>query len=223
MLKSRIFLGVIVSSVINQFLTLPCVSQRERILREESIISSHIQPKSSASLAFRQSYGFFDDITDAHWKIAQHLHKRAFPNFFAASKLRKYANVASDRGKYKKLGRSSWWNGENFQQEFTCPHAQRIPSTSEADGPKWVCDPHRLKKKDCLIYSVGSNGNVDFERGIFEEIGPCEIHTFDMVTYNKRNGNFAKALEGYSTFHPWGIGTEEQAEAYRRTKKRKGD
>lgn len=37
------------------------------------------------------------------------------------------------------------------------------------------------------------------------------VHTFDPVTYNKRNGVFATALEPYSTFHPWGLATAERA------------
>ena len=41
----------------------------------------------------------------------------------------------------------------------------------------------------------------------------CEIHTFDMVKWNKRNGDFAKALKGAATFHNWGLGTPEQAAA----------
>jgi hypothetical protein len=111
------------------------------------------------------------------------------------------------------LGRSNFWNGENFQEEFHCSLAQRIPTDSQADGPKWVCDPHRLKKKkDCLIYSVGSNGKAEFEKAIKEEIGDhCEVHTFDVVSRNKRNGKFSTALKGYSTFHHWGLGTEEQS------------
>jgi Methyltransferase domain len=74
---------------------------------------------------------------------------------------------------------SSLWYGENFHVEFHCPLAQRIPSSStksKADGPKWVCDPHRIAAQEtCLIYSVGSNGNVLFEQGIRQEIGShCE-------------------------------------------------
>ena len=42
-----------------------------------------------------------------------------------------------------------------------------------------VCNPHRLaQKKDCLIYSVGSNGKAEFEKAVIEEIGNnCEIHS----------------------------------------------
>jgi hypothetical protein len=35
--------------------------------------------------------------------------------------------------------------------------------------------------------------------------------TFDIIGSNNRNRVFSKALEGYATFHQWGIGTEEQA------------
>jgi hypothetical protein len=50
-------------------------------------------------------------------------------------------------------------------------------------GPIWVCDPHRLlKKPDCLIYSVGSEGNYEWEDGLIQLLGTnnhCEIHVFD--------------------------------------------
>lgn len=108
---------------------------------------------------------------------------------------------------------SNMWYGRNFQVEFICPLARRLPSDSMADGPKWVCDPHRLaKQKECLIYSVGSNGKAEFEKAVKEEIGEhCEVHTFDPVNYNKRNGDFATALKPYAEFHHWGLGTAEEA------------
>ena len=40
------------------------------------------------------------------------------------------------------------------------------------DGPKWVCDPHRIKPKDCLVYSFGSNNNFFFEESVLREISP---------------------------------------------------
>lgn len=131
-----------------------------------------------------------------------------FPNHYHTT-LNNYSNGPKDKGNHKKLSKSNYWNGENFQVEFHCPLAQRVPTDSQADGPKWICDPHRIKRPDCLIYSVGSNGKAEFEQGVKDHIGDhCEIHTFDMKTYNKRNGHFAKALEGISTFHDWGLGNE---------------
>ena len=74
-------------------------------------------------------------------------------------------------------------------------------------------NPHQIaKQKECLIYSVGSNGKAEFEKAVQEEIGNhCEIHTFDPVNYNKRNGDFATALKPYAEFHHWGLGTAELA------------
>jgi len=163
-------------------------------------------------LAKEQSFGFFDNILEDDWKRAQEIHATLFPNHYSKD-LMKYSSGPDDKGNIPNLRRSSYWNGENFQEEFHCALAQRLPSNSQADGPKWVCDPHRLTNKpDCLVYSIGSNGKTEFEDGIREKIGEnCEIHTFDMVTSNKRNGDFTTALEGTSTFHSWGLGTATQA------------
>ena len=143
--------------------------------------------------------------------------------------LKEYSNLNTHKGNYGKLKNSHKWNGQNFQIKFHCPLAQRVPPTSQGDGPKWVCDPHRLQKRqeqheeqhedkrpnndqDCLIYSFGSNGKPEFEQGIHDIAPNCEIHTFDMVTSNRRNGDFAQALNGtISVFHAWGLGTEQEA------------
>lgn len=63
--------------------------------------------------------------------------------------------------------------------EFICPGARRLPSDSMMDGPKWVCNPHRIaQQEDCLVYSVGSNGKAEFEKAVKEEIGEhCEVHS----------------------------------------------
>lgn len=165
------------------------------------------------NLAQRQSFGYFDDISDEAWKRAQTIHAKMFPNH--APRIEEYSNAVVIKDKIKELKMAPFWYAQNFHEEFHCPHAQRIPTDGEGDGPKWVCDPHRLKdKKDCLVYSVGSAGKIQFEKGVKHEIGShCEIHTFDVGTYNKRNGDFADALKGLSTFHHWGFGTPEQAQA----------
>ena len=91
-----------------------------------------------------------------------------------------------------------------------------------------VCDPHRLKRlssirkeakklddhtagndyevekeKGCLIYSIGSEGDFQFEAGMHEVLGEedaCEIHTFDF-------GNYAsKAPKNMNIhYHQWGL------------------
>ena len=66
----------------------------------------------------------------------------------------------------------------NWQPNFYCSYPQRIGA--EVDGGKWVCDPYRLKlQHDCLIYSVGSNGDFSFETELKNFMSHCEIHTFD--------------------------------------------
>ena len=59
-----------------------------------------------------------------------------------------------------------------------------------------------------------------FEEGIKRDIGEhCEIHTFDMVTRNARHGDFQQKLQKVgANFHPWGLGTREQATYYETTR-----
>ena len=142
--------------------------------------------------------------------------------------------------------------GEGESNMILCSFYQILTSTQRSSSFACVhslvyfkvCNPHQIsKQKDCLVYSVGSNGKAEFEKAVMEEIGNhCEIHSkynscftnivpsyfpivatnlshnhtnmltaFDPVSYNKRNGNFKEALDPYSTFHNWGLGTEDQA------------
>jgi hypothetical protein len=67
---------------------------------------------------------------------------------------------------------------DNWSQNFHCANARRVGSMGE--GGKWVCDMFRLKsRRDCLIYSVGSNGEFSFEIEMKNGMPHCEIHTFD--------------------------------------------
>ena len=96
--------------------------------------------------------------------------------------------------------------------------SQRVPSDSQKDGPKWVCDPYRIsRQKDCLVYSVGCSGNTMFEKGVKDQIGEhCEIHTFDILTQKPHTGEFQPKVEAAGAhFHHWGLGTQAQADAYR--------
>ena len=82
------------------------------------------------------------------------------------------------------------------------------------DGPKWTCDPHRIKdvvrrrqaagesKPHCILYSVGSNGNYQWEDGMYKELGGiCEIHIFDFSQNYTRNKNLDRNMH----FHQWGL------------------
>eukprot|EP00986_Skeletonema_menzelii_P004745 scaffold1658_cov160-Skeletonema_menzelii.AAC.5 len=83
--------------------------------------------------------------------------------------------------------------------------------------------PHRIKRlaaerkaKDpnhpgCVIYSIGSNGDFSFEKGMEEVLGPgtCEYHIFDMGDLDfeekMKLQNISRAY-----YHPWGL--EKQGE-----------
>ena len=169
------------------------------ITRSSSSSSSSNSDYDDYELARTQSFGFFDDIPSKQWKILQNIHYESFPNYYTKSTttidstkvnphyndpiiLQQYSNTMNDKRNTKnQLKYSNWWNGENFQIEFHCPMMRRVPSTSQADGPKWVCDLHRLisnnvssnvdkssndsksskSKSECLIYSFGSNGKSE--------------------------------------------------------------
>jgi hypothetical protein len=111
------------------------------------------------------------------------------------------------------------WRGEKvmfdlYEPEATCFREERFGSESEerfdayGDGPKFLCgvDLIAAKTRDenaggCLVYSVGSNNDVQFERAVHTHMG-CEIHTFDPTLNKPFVGDM------YSTFHPWGLGTD---------------
>ena len=60
----------------------------------------------------------------------------------------------------------------------------------------------------CVVYSIGSNGDFQFELGMETKmgVGTCEYHIFDMGDYEK---DMPKELErGY--YHRWGIKAQEE-------------
>ena len=86
-----------------------------------------------------------------------------------------------------------------------------------------VCDPHRLERishdrklkqsrdgdindgsAGCLVYSIGSNGDFQFETGLQNLLGDrydtCEIHIFDMGDFE---GKMPKGLNMH--YHQWGL------------------
>lgn len=53
--------------------------------------------------------------------------------------------------------------------------------------------------KSCLIYSIGSDNNFDFEKSAYAATG-CDIHTFDCIAVNATN------KPSFVQFHPWCLG-----------------
>ena len=115
------------------------------------------------------------------------------------------------------------WYYNNYNPIFNCPFAKRVWGVG--DGPKWVCDPHRLQVQaerrqakgeagpHCLIYSVGSNGNYEFEDGMYQINGnACEIHIFDFSANYTRDKNSERNMH----FHQIGLqGTQQNRQPSR--------
>eukprot|EP00928_Gymnodinium_smaydae_P041689 TRINITY_DN28177_c1_g1_i1.p1 TRINITY_DN28177_c1_g1~~TRINITY_DN28177_c1_g1_i1.p1 ORF type:complete len:345 (+),score=45.07 TRINITY_DN28177_c1_g1_i1:51-1037(+) len=100
----------------------------------------------------------------------------------------------------------------HFEPSFRCLDERRIGN--EGDGGKWICDPYKIKHQaeqgsGCLVYSIGSNGDFSFEKGVHESISDqCEIHTIDMHDWN----HYTKTSPPpYVNYHVYTVGPEPNA------------
>jgi len=97
--------------------------------------------------------------------------------------------------------KSSYWPEfwqANYEPTWTCPYERRLGFRS--DGGKWICDPHRVfAQRKCLIYSIGSADQYDFENVVHAKGPHCEIHTFEI-------GLNQKPIPSYIRYHQIGIG-----------------
>lgn len=70
-----------------------------------------------------------------------------------------------------------------FNPYVNCPGGKksmrRVGDTG--DGGKWLCN-QLLNQDNCVVFSLGSNGQYDFERALLKQT-MCTIYTFD-CTYN---------------------------------------
>eukprot|EP00573_Skeletonema_grethae_P002635 CAMPEP_0201689348 /NCGR_PEP_ID=MMETSP0578-20130828/2963_1 /ASSEMBLY_ACC=CAM_ASM_000663 /TAXON_ID=267565 /ORGANISM="Skeletonema grethea, Strain CCMP 1804" /LENGTH=314 /DNA_ID=CAMNT_0048173971 /DNA_START=1 /DNA_END=945 /DNA_ORIENTATION=- len=99
-----------------------------------------------------------------------------------------------------------------YEPEATCFSEERFGSDVRyrafGDGPKFICGvdfiAHQVAHngKKCLVYSVGSANQIDFEKSVHTFLSGCETHTFDPTL------NSAFVGEEYATFHPWGLGED---------------
>lgn len=157
-------------------------------------------------MARKESLGFFTDITDSNWKLLKNRFQLTQPNY-----------DDSNREDFKWRARFSnlFWASQ-FEPEFTCQHEFRLGKLG--DGGKWICDPHRIPKESCLVYSIGSNGKFQFEEEVLERVSKsCEVHTFDIAKQN-RGKSFAEEAEKRGVyFHHWGIGAREETGPHLKT------
>lgn len=195
-------------------LALGCIYSSNRASFYDSVkFTVDDYPVPSTDLAKKQSFGFFDDITDEHWKLLQHLVAVHVNHKFTEQPLTH--NPHFDKRKMKYFNSYPAWWQTNYEPNFSCQFERRIGKNMNGDGPKWVCDPHRItrmakerKAKDpnhpgCVVYSVGSNGDFNFEVGVQRTIGPgvCEFHIFDMGDYAAKVPDELQRVN----FHQWGL------------------
>ena len=148
-------------------------------------------------LALKESEGFFTDISSNQWLMLKAKAHSMQPN------------TRGDPNGPESSSRPSVWFQQHYEPEFICPFERRIGRLG--DGGKWICDPHRITmqsqtsdKPDCLVYSIGSNGDASFEAAILKDVGECEIHVFDF-------GDFADSVKTQTHhspnvfYHLWGI------------------
>lgn len=165
----------------------------------------------SSSVAEYHSFGFFSDIPDDEW-----LHLFQKQTLSAVN----YRNLSYPDDMAEK---KAYWIFHNWDPYFHCPRLKKVGGLG--DGPKWTCDPDRLRHvalersdKSCLIYSIGSNGNFAFEDALSEWVGKgpygrplCEIHVFDPGDY-QRDKTLMESKNMH--FHQWGL-TSDSRTAYR--------
>ena len=121
------------------------------------------------------------------------------PDYLWTERKRIYANQDSENMIKRK---DSIFFLSNWEPNFHCSHTSRVGRMG--DGGKWVCDLFRLKHRpDCLVYSVGSNGDFSFESSMKNIMPHCEIHTFDSNLYKCPNQtcSFHQMIFGNGT-HP---------------------
>lgn len=155
----------------------------------------------SYQLAYKESFGFFDDIEDRNW-IRQKRKLKTHRLFYNRENPNEGANDSM-----------ALWMLNNVDPIFTCQHVIRVGVMG--DGGKWTCDPHRLlnqnkknkkdqqRQQDCLIYSIGSFGEYSFEDEISRITKKqCEIHVFDPDPQFARDNDI---VERNISYHPWGL------------------
>ena len=91
-----------------------------------------------------------------------------------------------------------------FGPNFNCISRERVGKIG--DGGKWLCGVRTVlkKKSSCVVYSVGSKGEVSFEIGIEHKLPNCEIHIFDPTLTVVQRRNIDELLEKFY-FHDVGL------------------
>ncbi|KAL3771922.1 hypothetical protein ACHAW5_008035 [Stephanodiscus triporus] len=165
-------------------------------------------------LAASQSYGFFDDVPAKSWNLYRDIYLKSQNHKDPMNPMDGSQIIVNVTPAWMSI--PATWYQNNYEPNFSCAFEKRIGGeNTNGDGPKWVCDPHRIKKlalervardpnnRGCVVYSIGSNGDFNFELGMQKEIGEgiCEYHIFDMGDFSHIMPKNLKRAH----YHQWGL------------------
>jgi hypothetical protein len=136
----------------------------------------------ATSISMTESEGFFDEPDDT-WARRKQVHMRQMSLqaelMGKCNRLIRFRECICGITAMNRCTGHRFWQG-HYEPSFSCNFRERIGMPG--DGGKWVCDPYKIEsQKACLVYSIGSNGQYDFEESVHQRISSkCEIHTVDM-------------------------------------------
>jgi len=165
----------------------------------DEITSQANKNDASKLLAYQQSRGLFDDISDLMWERMK-LSTKSKSLYWNPDK------------PLDQINNREFWNTHNPRPNFICPHTVAMGKHNQ-DGVKYLCYPEQIANnyddtnKDasspCLIYSFGCAGDFKFEDEVYKMHGhKCETHVFDPAKKWERKGDVENKNIHY---HPWGL------------------
>jgi hypothetical protein len=146
-------------------------------------------PSPTASLSLKQSEGYFDEPTEVWMQrverqqsamsVQSKLLNECVEGLYRDSALSHDHAACLPACNKNWCARFTFWQ-IHYEPTFSCIDTRRVGFPG--DGGKWICDPQKIsKQKTCLVYSIGSCGQYDFEKGMRDVHPECEIHTIDMA------------------------------------------
>lgn len=91
-----------------------------------------------------------------------------------------------------------------FQPTVSCPKVPLIRYPPDSyDGGKFACNLNKMTSSECVIYSIGSKGEYEFEASMLEHTR-CALHTFDCT------GDFGYKAPPDVVFHKICIGGKDK-------------
>jgi len=96
-----------------------------------------------------------------------------------------------------------------FIPAFQCPHrVQRVGTLG--DGGKWVCGLERIvRKRKCVIYSIGINGESSFEAELLTRGPGCQVYGYDFSVNSFGPEIENTRLKSRGHFWPYALGGKD--------------